>query len=261
MAGIATKADVLRVDALLASTRLVIASAHSLKSLAAQQLAVLMNVPVADWQVGESVRTAILPERPPLAQMVEEAHRRRLELRALAEADQSLALAAAATRVGKYPRLDAVGEYNIARPNPRYVFDASNRHTNWAIGGVLRWTIGDVFDKEASAHEVDANRRKVASQLEGAKRGLEMEVTSAYLDEEKARVALDTALRGLRSAQEAYRAALELYRVGRSKTTDLIAAEQELLSASLSEVNAAIDARLATVRLDHAAAHDVPAAH
>lgn len=85
-----------------------------------------------------------------------------------------------------------------------------------------------------------------------------MEVTSAYLDEQKSRVALQTAQRGLVSAREAYRVALGLYRSGQASTTELIAAEQELLSASIRELNAVIDARLATIRLEHATGRDAP---
>jgi outer membrane protein TolC len=125
------------------------------------------------------------------------------------------------------------------------------------VGATLSWTMTDSLINKAAASEIDANRRKLLADIDNLKQGLQMEVTSAYFDEQKARVALDTAQRGLQSAQEAYRAAEELYRVGRSTTTDLIAAEQELLSASLNEVNAAIDARLATVRLDHAVGQDI----
>jgi outer membrane protein TolC len=126
------------------------------------------------------------------------------------------------------------------------------------LGLSLSYTFNDSFSNQASARELDANRRKLQYDVESLKRGLQMEVTSAYLDQKKARVALDTAQRGLRSAQEAYRVALDLYRVGRATTTELIASEQELLAAALREVNATIDFRLAAIRLAHATGRDVP---
>ncbi len=125
------------------------------------------------------------------------------------------------------------------------------------LGVSLSWSVTDTFANHASGRELDANRRKLLADVDNAKRGLQLEVTSAYTDEEKARVALGTAQRGLAAAKEAHRVAVDLYRVGRARTTDLIAAEQELLSASLNEVNAAIDARLAAIRLDHATGRDV----
>jgi outer membrane protein len=258
--GVSTKADVLRVDSLAASTELTITEAQNFKQITAEQLAVMMSEPSRDYQVGENVRAAPPPagQDAPLPTLVAESHRRRLELRALAEADLSLSKAADVVRVGAYPRLDGFGEFDYARPNRNYMFDPKAWHSNWMLGLSLSYTFNDSFSNQASAREYDANRRKLGYDVENLKRGLQMEVTSAYLDQKKARVALDTAQRGLKSAQEAYRVALDLYRVGRATTTELIAAEQELLSAALREVNAAIDFRLAAIRLAHATGRDVP---
>ncbi|MFC1642688.1 TolC family protein [Myxococcota bacterium] len=258
--GAATKADVLRVEALAASTELTITETRNLKQLAAEQLAVLMNEPVREYQVGESVRTPppTAGKEAPLSTLVSEAHQRRLELKAIGEADRSLRRSLEVVEAGKLPRLDAFGEFNYARPNRNYMFDAEKWHSNWMVGAQLSWKVNDVFANNASALELEANRRKMQAQIENLKRGLRMEVTSAYLDEKKAFVAASTAQRGLQAAQEAYRVAVDLYRVGRATTTELIAAEQELLAASLKEVNAAIDYRLANIRLAHATGRDVP---
>jgi outer membrane protein TolC len=258
--GVATKADVLRVDSLSASTELTITETQNFKQITAEQLALLMSEPSRDYQVGENVRAAPPPagQEAPLPALVAESHRRRLELRALAEADQSLTKAAGVVRMGGYPRLDGFAEFDYARPNRNYAFDPTTWHHNWMLGLSLSYTFNDSFSNQASARELDANRRKLQYDVESLKRGLQMEVTSAFLDQKKARVALDTAQRGLRSAQEAYRVALDLYRVGRATTTELIASEQELLAAALREVNATIDFRLAAIRLAHATGRDVP---
>jgi outer membrane protein TolC len=259
-AGASTKADVLRVDALVASTELSLVNARTMRTLAAEQMAVLMNMPVADWKVGEDIRseTAQMPKRPELSALVDQAFQRRMELRAAVEGERALEKSASATRMGAIPRVDAFGQYDYAKPNQRYTFDATTWHQSWMVGATLSWTITDSFLNTAQGREIDANRRKTLADIENLKQGLHMDVTSAYLDEQKAQVALVTAQRGLQSAQEAYRAATELYRVGRATTTDLIAAEQELLSASLNEINAAIDARVATIRLNHAIGQDAP---
>jgi outer membrane protein TolC len=258
--GVATKADVLRVDSLAASTELTITDTQNLKQLAAEQLAIMMAEPPRNYEVGENVR-AMLPvtdRAAPLPTLVSEAQRKRLELKALAEADRALEKAADVVRVGELPRLDGFGEFDYARPNRNYMFTPKEWHYNWMLGLSLSYTINDTFANKASANEFDANRRKLQSDTESLRRGIQLEVTSAYLDQKKAYVALEASQRGLRSAQEAYRVALDLYRVGRATTTELIAAEQELLSAALREVNAAIDLRLAVIRLAHATGRDVP---
>jgi outer membrane protein TolC len=45
--------------------------------------------------------------------------------------------------------------------------------------------------------------------------------------------------------------------VGRATTTDLMEAESELVAASLQEVNAMLDLRIASVRLQHATGRDI----
>ena len=54
------------------------------------------------------------------------------------------------------------------------------------------------------------------------------------------------------AAKEAYRVARDLYQVGRATTTDLIEAESELVTASLKEIDAALNYRVARVKLAHA---------
>jgi outer membrane protein len=86
---------------------------------------------------------------------------------------------------------------------------------------------------------------------------MKLQVASAYFDVRKARNAVRTAARGQTAAKEAYRVATDLYRVGRATTTDLMEAESELVAASLKKVDALLDYRIASVRLQHATGRDV----
>ena len=83
------------------------------------------------------------------------------------------------------------------------------------------------------------------------------EIASEYLARRRAFGALESAHRGVTAAQEASRVTSELYREGRSTTTDVIEGESELLSALLSELDALINRRIAEVRLAHAVGRDV----
>jgi outer membrane protein TolC len=48
--------------------------------------------------------------------------------------------------------------------------------------------------------------------------------------------------------------------VGKNTTTDLIAAASDLVNASLREINAILDWKVAEIRLSHATGSDIPAA-
>jgi outer membrane protein TolC len=58
------------------------------------------------------------------------------------------------------------------------------------------------------------------------------------------------------AAEESYRAKRELFQVGKGTVIDLSDAEGEMTRARLAVVNAAIDARTARVRLNHALGRD-----
>jgi outer membrane protein len=261
--GAVTKADVLRLEAAVASTQLAITETDTLRQLAEEQLAALMGEPVQPYRVGETV--AVDPVRIPsagkLSDLVAGAYERRLELKALAAATRSLRAAARAAEVSQWPRLDAFGDVTHANPNLSIFPQVQEWNTTWAVGLSLSWTVNDAFSGRATAAELEAMRRKLEADRQNLERGIKLEVTSSYLDLKKARTAIETATRSSAAAREAYRVARDLYRVGRATTTDLMVAESELVAASLKEVNAALDYQAARVRLAHATGSDVsPAA-
>jgi outer membrane protein len=258
--GAVTKADVLRLEAAVASTELAITETTTLRELAEEQLAALMGEARSRYRVGQKVSVDPDRIRSPgkLADLVAEAYQRRLELKALAAASRSLRAAARAARVGQWPRLDAIGDLTYANPNLSIFPQVQEWNTTWAVGLSLSWTINDAFSGRATAAELEATRRKLQADRQNLERGIKLEVTSAYLDLKKAKTAIETAARSSVAAQEAYRVARDLYRVGRSTTTDLMVAESELVQASLKEVSAALDYQTAQVRLAHATGRDLP---
>jgi outer membrane protein TolC len=116
--------------------------------------------------------------------------------------------------------------------------------------------VGDALVQNASASELDANARSVEAQQEAARDGIRLEVTATYQRRERALVAMETSRRALDAAEEAYRVAADLYRVGKSTTAELIDAESDLLSARLGDIDARIGLRLAENRLRHAVGED-----
>ena len=121
----------------------------------------------------------------------------------------------------------------------------------------LSWTVNDLFVNDAIANELRAKREGLEAQVRALRDGVRMEVVSAYLDGKKARAALAAAQRGAEAARAAYDVAIELYRVGRATTTEIIDAESELVGALLQLVNAMIDERVARTKLAYATGEDM----
>lgn len=258
--GAATKADVLRLEAAVASTELAVDETRTMQQLAEQQLAIMMDEPVRSYRVGEDVLQEPEPapaREPSLDDLVKDSYRKRLELKGLEALTRSLQAGARAARVGQWPRLDAFGDVTYANPNTVIFPLEEEWNESWAVGLALSYTLNDSLAGAASGAGLEANLRKAQADLEALRRGIKLQVASAYFDVRKARTAIQTAARGQSAAKEAYRVATDLYRVGRATTTDLMEAESELVAASLKEVDAFLDFRIASVRLQHATGRDV----
>jgi outer membrane protein TolC len=260
--GAATKADVLRLEAAVAATELAITESDAIRSLMEEQLATLMNEPVRQYHVGEAMTIDPSQVRATgqLAALVAEAQRRRLELQALNAASRALRAGADAASVSQYPRLDAFGDVTYANPNPQIFPQRQEWNHTWAVGLSLTWTVNDAFAGRAQAAELDATRIKLEADRKNLLRGIKLEVTAAYFDVKKARAAITTSARSSAAAREAYRVARDLYQVGRATTTDLIQAESELAAASVKEIDAALNYRVAQLKLNHAVGRDAPSA-
>jgi outer membrane protein len=256
--GSATRADVLRLEALLASTQAGIDAVQAFRDLSAEQLSTVMKDPRHQYEIGENVVGPIAAEPVgTLTEALDRAAVARLELQALGESSQALRESITVMRRGQLPRLDGFATYEYANPNQR-VFPQQDKFTGtWMAGVALTYAVNDYFSNGAISKELEAQKRGLDAQRNALKDGVRMEVTAAYLDGRKARAALVAAQRGTEAARAAYDVATELYRVGRATTTDVIDAESELVSAQLQLVNAYIDERVARTKLVYAMGGDM----
>jgi outer membrane protein TolC len=256
--GTITRADVMRLEALQASTEQVLIEAQSFRDLTQRQLAILMDdESPAGYRVGEDVSTPLAPLPGRMDTLTTSALRRRLELRALQESERAARKSASAVRIGAYPRVDATADILYANPNQRYFPPQERWRATWSAGVAATWTFGDAFNFSAQARELEANARALRAQREAIADGIRQEVAQQYLARAQAEGALNSAGREVAAAQEAYRVAIDLYRVGRATTTEVIEAETDLLAARLNEINARLQKRIAEVRLRHAVGDDI----
>jgi outer membrane protein TolC len=96
------------------------------------------------------------------------------------------------------------------------------------------------------------------AELSALEDALRQEIGQGFEDYEAARQAMESALTGIRAAEESYRVRREQFRAGAAVATDVIDAESELRRARLELVNAAIDVRIARARLDRAVGRGQP---
>ena len=260
--GTATNADFLRLSALVATSEQTLQQAESLRNLTEATLVITMHdTGDTPYLVGEGVPTVTPPVlgRADGTKLVAVAMQRRLEVKALDTSRVALQSGESATRAASWPRLDAVADLTYANPNQRYFPPQQEWNATWSLGVVATWNVAETFLNGARGDELQAQVDNVRAQRIGLEASIAYEVISAGLDVGNAQSGLKTSEVALRAAEEAYRVTTDLFRVGRATTTDLIAAETELLGAKLGSTNAKIDLAIAALRLQHATGEDVAA--
>jgi outer membrane protein len=254
-AGIASKADVMRLDAAVATLTAATIRAGAFQELAEQALALQMGERTFErYQIGDDLLTpeAPLSDADDLQALIAESEQQRYEMKAFASSTESLEYAIKTTRAGYYPRLDGFAEATYANPNQRFfplepVFNAS-----WSAGLSLTFVVNEAISTSAKVKELEASERQLDAQREALRRGVAMEVALAYAERQAVLAELEYIERASASAAEGYRVAVDLYQVGDATTTDILDAEYEQVDTTLREINAKIDLRVANLRLLYA---------
>lgn len=258
--GTISKADLMRLKALVKASELSLMQAKTGQTLMRSQLGLVMEAKSqesANFALGESVLAAPATNvEGSLPNLVDEAVARRLEIQALERATRATREGAGAARSAGYPRLDAFGDITYANPNSRSFPPAEEWNSSWALGVKATWTVNHAFTGSAASSELEAQAASLEAQRATLRQAVEQEVTAAYLERNTAREAISTAAEAREASQEAYRVAQDLYRVGRATTTELIEAEAELVRALSSELDAQITLHIAEARLWHATGRD-----
>jgi outer membrane protein TolC len=258
--GLASKADVLRIDAQVAAAQQALAESVAFASIAEEQLRILLGLPPdKKLEIGSDLmnEAATAPSET-LAALQEQALARRLEIRALDETIYSLKEVEAVTRAGYLPRLDAFADVTYANPNQRLFPPTQVWKGSWDLGVRLSWTLNDTFTTIGAAAEAKARTASLMEQKGSLYDGLRVEVASAYADAVKAPPTIEAADRGMVAAEESLRVRRELFRNGKATSTELIDAEGEMTRARLRKLEAHIGLLVARARLDHATGRDAP---
>lgn len=256
-AGILTETDVVRLDGLVASAENSLSSSENFRDLAAMNLAVVMGVDSADFEIGEDVFTEPRDiEVGSVEDLVEEAYANRIELRALGRNRDVFEYGVKAARVAYFPRLDAFGDITYANPNQLF-FPASNEwNTNWAVGVSVSWSFTQAMQARAQVKELKANIQLLDAQDASIERGLRLEVLAAVQERQRALKSIRATERAEVSAEAAYEQTAKLYQGGEATTTDVLESEGERISATLQHVNALIDLRVANAKIARATGRD-----
>ncbi|MCK6588226.1 MAG: TolC family protein [Polyangiaceae bacterium] len=260
--GFASKADVLRLEAQVASAEQLRSEAEAFEVMADQQLRLALGIPAArSVEIGVDVMSPAAVTLPvePLATLQRRALERRLEIRALDETQHALKDAEDVTSAGYMPRLDIFANGSLANPNPRIFPQKQEWDFTWDAGVRLTWNVNETFITAPAVAEAKAHTSIVAEQRAQLRNALALEVASAYTEMTRAASNIEAANRGLAAAEESLKVRTQIFKNGKATSAELIDAETEVTRGRLRRLDAHVGLLVAKTRLEHATGRDVPA--
>lgn len=258
--GLLSRAELLGAQAQTKNAEVLATQARHFTRITEERLRTITYEPDPNrvYKVGENLLEPLPPANLPKNTnvLLEEAIRNRAELKSLRESEEATKGLVSLAKSESHPRLDVVGNYIYANPNPR-IFPQQNRFDPaWDISVVLTWRPTAIVQSNAIAEQQEARVAEVRAQRKALIESLRIEVTQAAQSVSEADAVLEAAREALRAAQESYRGRMELFRTGRGTLVDVTDAEVALTRARLALINAHIDARTSRVRLNYALGRD-----
>lgn len=261
-AGTASPADKLRVDSRIADAERMLESArHQTLDLEEQIRIARHDSEAATYAIGEDVRgEAVVGSLPDdLRALVRYALEHRPELQALAARSEAAARAVRLERAAYLPRLDLFADAQYANPNQRYFPQRDEWNATWDAGAQLTWVVTDAPAAAASTRAAEAQLASLRSEARALEDRIRRDVSQALQARLDARSAVRTSKTGLDAAEESYRVRRALFQNGRATSTELLDAELELTRARLAALNAGLELRMSTARLNFAVGEGKPA--
>lgn len=263
-AGVAARADLLQVEAQLASAEVSVTNAELGVELSRRALAILITEegePLPDIQIGEDVSGPLEVPYGSVTELENLALERRPELQALGLARDARRLQARAHAASRYPQLVVSGNAIYANPNSRYIPQTRTFRSSWDVSAIVRWSPNDALVGEGQRRAAAAQLEELEAQELQLREGVRLEVSQAYQAFQTARASLAGSEAAVQAAEESYRVRLEQLQQGTIVATELQDARTELTRAELARVDAAVLMRIAHARLLRAMGSDDAAVH
>jgi outer membrane protein len=256
--GNASKADVLRAETAVAAAELTVVQAMNASDLAETQMRIALHGPTGQRLLpGEGLENQPPTFQGTMAALVDEGLSNRLELKSIKANAESARRTSSANKASRYPVVSAFADGVEANPNQRYFPVQQAFNATWDLGLQASWAPNDILTANAGRADYEARANALEAQAQVTRENIEVEITQDFQALKAAEFSVDSTRRELASATEAYRVARELFNNGRGTFTTLTDAEGELTRARIDALNAAVNIRLARVRLEHGVGRDL----
>lgn len=238
--GLATTADVLKVETQLSDIRVRHIQAQGARKLAHMTLNSLMGRPL-DAEVratDDPVATSAADLPATLEEVLEIARSRRPEIGAFRERRVMQEELVTASSAGWYPSVVLAANLDYARPNARIVPPADRWERTWDVGVQVQWNLWDWFATSAQTEQARAQLLQADAALLQVTDAVALEAAQSFFALNEARERIEASRLGARQGQESYRITREKFGQGLATSADLLDAEAALLQARMTEATA-----------------------
>jgi outer membrane protein len=252
-AGMAVDADVLGAEAEVASARLdAVRAATDRASRLADLRSLLGLAGDTDLELADRGTRELPPAPAPLEELVVEAAASRPEL---AIADARIAEALATERRVTAARRPAVGlaaQWNLERPNVRYLPLEDEWNDAWSVGLLASWTVFDGQRTLSEAAAVRAEAQAMTADRAELERRVRLQVETARLTLEAVLEAVGSADAARAAAAARVEASRERYAAGLAPIVEMTDAQADLTDAEVSQITVRATAWVASAELARA---------
>jgi outer membrane protein TolC len=252
-AGMAVDADVLGAEARSAAAQLDIVRRQTELSTRLADLRSLLGV-AGDVELELADRgTRELPPMPAaLDELLAAASQGRPEL-AIADARVAELLATGrAVNAARKPSLGLAAQWDVARPNSRYLPQEDVWNDSWSIGLLASWTLFDGERTLSDAAAVRAEAQALAADRDELARQVRLQVETARLSLAAALEAVGSADASRAAAAAREEASRERYAAGLAPIVEMLDAQAELSDAEVAQITVRATAWIAAAELERA---------
>lgn len=252
-AGMAVDADVLGGEARAASARLDVVRASTQRANRLAGLRSLLGVAGdVELELADQGTRELPPVPAPFDELLAAASQDRPEL-ALVDARIAEALATErAVNAARKPSLGLAAQWDVARPNSRYLPLEDVWNDSWSVGLLASWTVFDGERALSEAAAVRAEAQAMAADRDELARQVLLQVETARLSLAAALEAVESADAARKAAAAREEASRERYAAGLAPIVEMLDAQAELSDAEVAQITVRATAWIAAAELERA---------
>lgn len=260
-AGTVPRFNVLRAEVELANARPKLISARYNLRISKNALANILGLDIprgTDEEIPLNLSGRLEPEpfEVQLPHAIDVALEKRTELAALRKAEALRHEDIVTAKAGYKPLLQGYVGYDLH--NSMLTSDLTAVNYGWIVGVQLSWNPFDGFRTQGRIKEATANYERAGIDVDDKRRGIELEVRTAYSRFMEAREVLESERKVVEEGVEALRLASARSDAGTGTQLDVLSAQTALTDARTTQVQALHDYEAARARLERAIGMNVP---